>query len=363
MSKHVITRRGFLSTVLPAVAAAGCSRSDPVSTDRGRDSGVAESRPPVSTNAPRLKLTTAKTPGVLCMISWMVAAERGYFDAEGLAVEFLEQDWAKHRGHHLNSPWLSGPTGPVRNDLVVVEYPSLQDMASGEFDYYVVAGEHSGCRQIVCPVESPIRTIADLRGKRIGLRPAEDTLIWENLIDPARVSPGATKWIRAPYPAGDPREIDWAKEEFAAGRIDAHVSGDPVPEILKADGIARLVASNTWTPPLNGWYCCMLAVRRELVDRHPDLPGRFTRAIRAAAALVEKDPAAQVAFLVDKGYFPPSTRQDLSARVLGEYVWATTGRIEQDLERYFQLLIDAGRIKGSVSPAELVRRVYRGGDA
>jgi ABC-type nitrate/sulfonate/bicarbonate transport system substrate-binding protein len=131
---------------------------------------------------------------------------------------------------------------------------------------------------------------------------------------------------------------------------------------MKADGIARLVASNTWTPPLNGWYCCMLAIRRELVDTHPDLPRRFTRAIRAAAALVEKNPAEQVAFLVEKGYFPPSTRQDLYARLLGEYVWATTGRIEQDLERYFQLLIDAGRITGTASPRELVQRVYRSGD-
>jgi NitT/TauT family transport system substrate-binding protein len=308
-------------------------------------------------------LTAAKIPGVLCLISWRIAADRGFFAAEGLDVEFLEQDFSGHQGHHLNPAWLKGPTGRVRNDLVVVEYPSLEQMASGEWDYYVVAGEHSGCRQIICPVQSSIRTIADLRGKRIGLRMNEDTLILEDLIGPSRAGTERTQWIRSPYGGGDPRELDWAKEQFAAGRIDAYVSPDPVGEILKADGIGRLVASNTWTAPLNGWYCCMLAVRRELVDRHPDLPGRFTRAIRAAAALVEKDPAAQVAFLVETGYFPPSTRQDLSARLLGEYVWATTGRIEQDLERYFQLLIDAGRIKGSASPAELVKRVYRRGDA
>jgi ABC-type nitrate/sulfonate/bicarbonate transport system substrate-binding protein len=192
----------------------------------------------------------------------------------------------------------------------------------------------------------------------------KDTLIWEDLIGAARAGSERTQWIRSPFGGDDPREtLDWIKEQFAAGQIDASIAPDPVGEILKADGVARLVASNTWTAPLNGWYCCMLAIRRELVDRHPDLPGRFTRAIRAAAALVEKDPAAQVAFLVEKGYFPPSTRQDLSARLLGEYVWATTGRIEQDLERYFQLLIDAGRIRDSASPAELVKRVYRGGDA
>jgi NMT1-like family len=317
----------------------------------------------VSNSGPRLKLTAANTPGVLCLISWRIAAERGFFAAEALDVEFLDQDFSNHQGHHLNSAWLRGPTGPVRNDLIVMEYPSLQEMVSGQWDYYVVAGEHSGCRQIVCPVQSPIRTIGDLKGKRIGVRPNEDTVVWEDLIGPARPGTQRTQWIRSPFGDGDARELDWAKQEFAAGRIDAYVSPDPVGEILKADGVARLVASNTWTAPLNGWYCCMLAVRRELVDTHPDLPGRFTRAIRAAAALVEKNPAEEVAFLVEKGYFPRSTRQELSARLLGEYVWATTGRIEQDLERYFQLLIDAGRIPGTASPRELVKRVYRGAEA
>ena len=356
-----MNRRRFLSVAFPAMALAGCSRSEPPpSVDRGK---AAASDVTGSTNAPRLRLATAKTTAVLCLVDWMVASEKGFFSAEGLDVEYLDQDWSKFHGHHLQSSWLNGPAGPVRNDAMVVEYPSLQDMASGLLDYYVVAGEHSGCRQIVCPMDSPIRTVADLRGKRIGLRPNEDTLVWDYLIGPTRNETEPTQWIRAPFPAGDHREFEWVKQEFAAARIDAYIGPDPIGEILKAEGVARLVASNTWTPPLNGWYCCMLAVRKALVDAHPDLPGRFTRAIRKAAAFVEEKPAEAVALGVSTGYLPPATRQELSARLLGEYVWATTGRIEQNLERYFQLLIDAGRVPSGTPPRELVKRVYRGGDA
>jgi ABC-type nitrate/sulfonate/bicarbonate transport system substrate-binding protein len=356
-------RRQFLSVALPALAVARCSRSEPVPSDDRRDVAAQETPSTISKNVPRVKLITGKTAGVLCLIDWMIAAEKGFFSAEGLDVEYLEQDWSRFHGHHLMSSWLKGPGGPVRCDAMVVEYPSLQDMASGSMDYYVVAGEHSGCRQIVCPVDSPIRAVADLRGKRIGLRPNEDTLMWEFLIGASRAGTDPTQWIRAPFPAGNPRELEWVKQEFAAGRIDAYISGDPIPEILKIDGVARLVASNTWTPPLNGWYCCMLAVRKELVDAHPDLPGRFTRAIRNAAAFVEEKPAEAVALAVATGYLPSSTRQDLNARLLGEYVWAATGRIEQDLERYFQLLIDAGRVPVTTPPRELVKRVYRGAEA
>jgi ABC-type nitrate/sulfonate/bicarbonate transport system substrate-binding protein len=358
-----MNRRRFLSVALPAMALAGCSRSEPPpSVDRG-NAAASDASSTISTNAERLKLAIGKTTGVLCLVDWAVASEKGFFSAEGLDVEYLEQDWSKFHGHHLMSDWLTGPAGPVRCDAMVIEYPSLQDMASGALDYYVVAGEHSGCRQIVCPVESPIRTIADLRGKRIGTRPNEDSLVWEFLIGATRPGTQPTTFIRAPFPAGDPKEFDWVKHEFAAGRIDAYVGPDPIGEILKTEGIARLVASNTWTPPLNGWYCCMLAVRKALVDAHPDLPGRFTRAIRKAAAIVEETPAEAVALAVAAGYLRPSTRQELSARLLGEYVWATTGRIEEDLERYFQLLIDAGRVPAGTPPRELVKRVYRGGDA
>lgn len=57
------------------------------------------------------------------------------------------------------------------------------------------------------------------------------------------------------------------------------------------------------------------------------------------------------------------TRQDLCARLLGEYVWTATGRIEEDLERYCQLLIEDGRLTASSSPRELVKRVYRAPEA
>jgi len=70
-----------------------------------------------------------------------------------------------------------------------------------------------------------------------------------------------------------------------------------------------------------------------------------------------------VALSVAKGYLPRDTPQDLSARLLREYVWTATGRIEEDLERYFQLLIEAGRLPASASPRELVKQVYRGAEA
>jgi ABC-type nitrate/sulfonate/bicarbonate transport system substrate-binding protein len=263
--------------------------------------------------------------------------------------------------HEHVGAWVTGPNGRLRADITTLEYPALVDMALGKLDYYVVAGEHSGCRQLVVPTGSPIQTVAELKGKRIGLPPFNDTLMWEFLARQAGVDTDLLHWV--PLQAASMQTPEFLKDEFAANRLDAAVTNDPVGEILKSDGVARLLASNTWTSPLSGWYCCMIAVRRPVLDEHPEVAGALIRAYRQSAAFIEQNPAAAVQLSVDKGYMPHDTRQDLCARLLGEYVWTATGRIEEDLERYIRLLIEARKLPDTTSPRELVKRVYRGAEA
>jgi ABC-type nitrate/sulfonate/bicarbonate transport system substrate-binding protein len=296
-------------------------------------------------------------------VGWNAAVERGFFAAEGLDVELLPMAPGTP-AHHPGGAFLTGPTGVVRGDLVLLEYQNLADLALGNGDYYVIAGEHSGCRQLFVPAGSPVRSMADLAGKRIGLNPAfNDSLMWEYLARQAGLGPSSIRWVSNSLPSGSAEEIEFIKREFAAGRLDAYVESDPVGEILRVDGVARRLASNTWTPPLNSWYCCMIGVRRALVDANPDVAKAVIRAFRRSADFVEKNPAEAVALSVEAGYLPKDTRQDIAARLLGEYVWTATGRIEEDLERYFNLLIEAGRLPKSSSPRELVQRVYRGAEA
>ena len=40
-------------------------------------------------------------------------------------------------------------------------------------------------------------------------------------------------------PTDPSKEIEWVKQEFSAGRLDAYTGPDPIPEILKADGVAN----------------------------------------------------------------------------------------------------------------------------
>ena len=355
----MITRRTFLSVTLPALATARCSRSEPASKPSRTPSAQATASGG-SGNAPRLKITAAHQPN-LCNVGMRIAHERGLFAAEGLEAVLLNRDLSG--GHDHAASWVVGPSGPMPADLAVLEYPNLAQIVSGELDYYVVLGEHSGCRQLVVPVRSPIQTVADLKGKRIGIPPTSDPVIWDFLARQAGVDPKTLRWVFVPRALGGAEELAFVQREFAAGTIDAYVTSDPVGEILIVDGFARRLASNTWTPPLNAWYCCMWAIRREVLDQHPWVAKAVTRALQQSTEFIERNPAEAVALSVTKGYMSADTRQDLAARLLGEYVWTATGRIEADLERYFQLLIEAGKLPASASPRELVKQVYRGVEA
>ena len=182
----MITRRRFLSAAIPAVVAVRCSQSRSGSDNGSPKSTAQGTGPPVLSSAPRLKLVAANFRN-LCSISFRVARERGFFSAAGLDVDLLPADVSG--GHQHTAAWVAAPSGSARADITVVEYPALADIAADKLDYYVVAGEHSGCKQLIVPANSRIQSLADLKGKRIGLPPFSDQLMWEYLTRQVGVGP------------------------------------------------------------------------------------------------------------------------------------------------------------------------------
>jgi len=348
MGREPITRRAFLVSAVPVTVLVGhgCSSPEPAAPAEPVDAST-------PTAPVRVKLTAALGAGALCVTDWIVARERGFFADEGLEVEFLP-----HASGAADFTTAQHHEGPIQADIGVAEYAHLVRHVSDEATHYVVAGEHSGCLQLIAPVDSPAETIADLKGKRIGRTVNYDTLQWEFLARQAGLAPADLTWVVYEFSYSELQQL--VIDEFAAGRVDAFVTPDPIPEVLKAQGVAKSIASNTWTEPLSNMYCCMLVVKRELHDQVPGLSEAFVRAIRRGTAVIENDPAEAVRIAVEAGHLSPQIDREIAARLLGEYVWTNTGRIEQDLERYFEMLIAYGRIQTTASPQELVQRVYRG---
>src|SRR6186713_1633452 len=96
--------------------------------------------------------------GITCEAPIFSAVENGFFKEEGLEVELVKCEWSKYKDvlalggyditHHLVMYFLK----PIEQGL----------------DVKFTAGIHRGCLRIQGPVEGGVRTVQELRGKRIG---------------------------------------------------------------------------------------------------------------------------------------------------------------------------------------------------
>jgi len=141
-----MSRKDFLlSLPLASLVLAGCKRAS--------DSGPAPGR------AAEGKKVVIGYMGLTCEAPIYIAKEKGYFDAEGLEVELVRCEWTQFKD-------LLGLGKIHMGQQPVVMF--LKPIEEG-LDAKMAAGVHKGCLRIQAPPNGPIKTVADLKGKKIGV--------------------------------------------------------------------------------------------------------------------------------------------------------------------------------------------------
>lgn len=158
-----------------------------------------------------------------------------------------------------------------------------------------VGGLHVGCYELFA--HDPIRTISDLKGKRIAI----NELHWgEHLY----IS------IMAAYVGMDPKnDIQWVTQEvgpplelFAAGKADAFLGFPPEPQMLRELGHDRVILNTVLDHPWSQYFCCILFGNRDWIRSHPAATKRFLRALYKSAEFCTANPQAAAQRLVDGGF-------------------------------------------------------------
>jgi NitT/TauT family transport system substrate-binding protein len=165
-----------------------------------------------------------------------------------------------------------------------------EDLGSGKFDFQshltldhaiaidrglpitIVSGMHAGCYELFA--HEGIRSIADLKGKRIGAESILLSLIAAYIgLDPKR------DLNLVENRAIEPLEL------FAEGKLDAYLAFPPENQELHARKVGHVILRTAVDRPWSQYFCCMLAANREYATRYPVATKRVIRAVLKAADL------------------------------------------------------------------------------
>ena len=138
---------------------------------------------------------------------------------------------------------------------------AMLDAAAGE-PVVIFAPQCNGGMAVVASVKSDIKTIKDLKGKKVAIWPSstQEVVILERL-KAEGMSIKDIQPIRLPFSDMAPA--------LARGDIDAYVGAEPGPGISLANGVGRIVEYpySTAIGSLN----MVWATRQEMIDKNPEL--------------------------------------------------------------------------------------------
>jgi NitT/TauT family transport system substrate-binding protein len=203
----------------------------------------------------------------------------------------------------------------------------------------VLSGMHVGCYELF--VHEPIRTVADLKGTRVGIDYLGGgvqlylaVMVAQIGLDPAR----DIEWV--PNPDGT------LLDHFAAGKIDAILAFPPEPQELRARKIGRAILNTTIDVPWSHYFCCMFYGRRQFVRDYPVATKRFLRAVLKASDMCALQPEVAVQQLADAGF---TGNHDYALQTLRELPYDKWRTFDpEDSLRFFALrLHEVGLIQSS----------------
>jgi len=280
--------------------------------------------------------------GITCEAPIFSAVEKGFFKEEGLDVSLVKCEWANYKDilalggfditHHLIMMFLK----PVEQGL----------------DVKFTGGIHRGCLRVQAPAQGKINSVADLRGKRIGV-PGMGTppFIFANRVLGAHGIDPSREITWRVFPAG---ELGLALDK---GEIDAVADSEPIGSLLVAEGKVKNIADQANDVPYKDEYCCAVIVNGKFLKANPAAAAGATRALLKAAKWVEANPAAAARLSVEKGYLASSPELNTVAISHLRYVPSVSGA-EAAVNSAAAEMKVAGMLSPTTDVADLAKRAF-----
>ena len=248
--------------------------------------------------------------GITCEAPIYTAYEKGFFRDEGLDVDMVRCEWAQYKD------MLALGRFDVTHHLIMY---FLKPLEQG-LDVKITGGIHRGCLRLQAPVNGKINTVADLRGKRIGV-PGMGTppFIFASRVLGAQGIDVTKEITWRVFPAG---ELGLALDK---GEIDAVADSEPIGSLLVAQGKVKNIADQAKDAPYKDEYCCAVIVNGKFLANNPKAAAAATRALLKGAKWVEANPVAAAKLSVEKKYIASTPELNSAAIANLSYVPSVSG--------------------------------------
>ncbi|MFL5341165.1 MAG: ABC transporter substrate-binding protein [Gemmataceae bacterium] len=280
--------------------------------------------------------------GLTCEPPIFVAYEKGFFQEEGLDVELVKSDWDSMRDglglgkfqatHHL----LMYMMKPIENGL----------------DVKITGGIHTGCLRVQAGKNTNIKTLEDLKGKKIGVTVlgSPPHLFASRAMVAQGINPEKdVEWITTP--------ADTFGLALDQGKLDAVASAEPIGTKLLVTGKVHNVCDQAVTPPYGDEYCCVVTLNGKFARENPEAAAKVTRALLKGAKWVGANPTAAAKLAVEKKYV--SATAEINAQAISMLKYEPgVAKAKRDLHSVAQELKQSGFLKPSTNADELADRAW-----
>ena len=231
-------------------------------------------------------------------------------------------------------------TGTVRAAYLLA--PMVMDLVESGVAAKIVSLGHRSGAVIMVRNDSTVRTIRDLRGRRIAIpsRFAVDHLFVRRMLK----EHGMT--------ARDVELVEMAPPEMPAAlyasQVDAYATGEPFGAVGELGGYARILYMTRDKWPT--YVCCVLTVRQELIDRERPLVQQIVNHVLSSGAWLEaaqanRDLAAHIAAGPTVFNQQPEILKHVLTNPRDRVTYADLRLIRSELDELMEAALEAGIIR------------------
>jgi NitT/TauT family transport system substrate-binding protein len=242
-----------------------------------------------------------------------MAYEKGFFGEEGLDVELVKL------APGTNFEAISAGQIDASFGLLAT---LIQPLSNG-LPIKITTGLHTGCDKVLVKPDSGIKTVADLKGKRIGVPSLTSSPIMfaRRGLANAGVKVG-DKDSEVEFLVFENSELPLALER---GAIDAISANDPVASLAAKNNNLVVLLDSAKDKPYSEQYCCAAYVSAEIAEKNPEAAAKYTRAMQKAAAWIQKNPDETAKIQVEKKYVAGDSEFNASVLKTFRYIPSVSG--------------------------------------